>query len=27
MHFVNGGSLAISAALFRFKLGTQEILK
>ena len=28
MHFVNdGGNLAISVALFRFKLGTQELLK
>ena len=27
MHFLNNGSLAISVALFRFKLGTQEILK
>jgi hypothetical protein len=28
MHFVNdGGNLAISVALFRFKLGTQELVK
>jgi hypothetical protein len=27
MHFVNEGSLAISVALYRFKLGTQQILK
>jgi hypothetical protein len=27
MHFVNDASLAVSVALFRFKLGTQEILK
>lgn len=28
MHFVNdGGNLAVSVALFRFKLGTQEIVK
>jgi hypothetical protein len=28
MHFVGaGGSLAVSVALFRFKLGTQEIVK
>jgi hypothetical protein len=27
MHFVNDSSLAISVALFRFKPGTQDILK
>jgi hypothetical protein len=27
MHFVDDGRLAISVALFRFKLGTQELLK
>lgn len=27
MHFVNEGSLAVSVALYRFKLGTQEIVK
>jgi len=27
MHFVNDGSLAVSVALFRFKPGTQEMLK
>ena len=27
MHFVNESSLAISAALFRFKPGTQELVK
>ena len=27
MHFVNDGNLAISVALFRFKPGTQELLK
>ena len=27
MHFLDSGSLAVSVALFRFKLGTQEILK
>jgi hypothetical protein len=27
MHFVNDGKLAVSVALFRFKLGTQELLK
>ena len=28
MHFVNeSGSLAVSVALFRFKLGTQEVIK
>jgi hypothetical protein len=27
MHFVGNGSLAVSVALFRFKLGTQEIVK
>ncbi|HEY0367023.1 MAG TPA: sialidase family protein, partial [Pyrinomonadaceae bacterium] len=27
MHFVNDGSLGISVALFRFKLGTQEMVK
>lgn len=27
MHFVNDGNLAISVALFQFKLGTQELLK
>jgi len=27
MHFVNEGSLAISVALFQFKLGTQQLLK
>lgn len=27
MHFVNEGSLAVSVALFRFKPGTQEIVK
>jgi hypothetical protein len=27
MHFVNEGSLAVSVALFRFKLGSQEIVK
>jgi len=27
MHFVNEGSLAISVALYRFKPGTQEMLK
>ena len=27
MHFVSEGNLAVSVALFRFKLGTQEILK
>jgi hypothetical protein len=26
MHFVNDGSLAVSAALFRFKPGTQELV-
>jgi hypothetical protein len=27
MHFVDGGGLAISAALFKFKLSTQELIK
>ena len=27
MHFVNEGSLAVSVALYRFKLGTQELIK
>ena len=27
MHFVNDGNLAVSVALFRFKLGTQEVMK
>ena len=27
MHFVEDGKLAISVALFRFKLGTQELVK
>ena len=27
MHFVNDGNLGISVALFRFKLGTQEMMK
>jgi hypothetical protein len=27
MHFVNESSLAISVALFQFKLGTQELVK
>jgi len=27
MHFVSEGSLAVSVALFRFKPGTQELVK